>query len=192
MALKPSLRRHRPNDSDEDLNILPIMNLFVLLIPFLLISAVFIHIGIIDTSLPIINSTDSDTGQELKQGIALTVTIVNQGFIIKGKLKNNPSGQVPVEMKESLKNYLSLKGELIPKAMNGQYDFKQLSNALITIKNEFPDEDTIFIIPEPYVLYDDIIKTMDASRLTDLILDDGMRKPMKLFENAVIAMITEY
>ncbi len=190
MALKPSQRRLRmTSEHDEELNLVPVMDIFLLLITFLLVSTVFVQIGTIDTSLPLIGNEDKDKVAELKQGIALTVTIVPHGFIIKGKLKDTPLAAPTIN--DSLKNYLSVKGELIPKGMNGQYDFEELSKALLSIKKQFPDEDTVFIIPESEILYDNIIKTMDAARLTTLISEDGMRKQTKLFENAVIATVTD-
>lgn len=192
MALKPSLRQHRTEALENELNIIPVMNLFVLLIPFLLVSAVFVQVSIIDTSLPIIREGGETALGPQKKGITLTVTINSQGYIIKGKLKNEGAQQGEVLISSSIKNYISLKGELIPKTMSGRYDFNALRGALLEIKNEFPDEETIFVIPDEYVLYDDIIKTMDASRTTTSIRDDGMKKEIRLFENAVIATVTGY
>ena len=51
MAYRPSKRRHH-SISDTDLNLTPVMNLFMVIIPFLLLTAVFAKMAIIDTYLP--------------------------------------------------------------------------------------------------------------------------------------------
>ena len=42
----------RKRAEPADINLTPVMNLFVVLIPFLLLSAAFFHVSVIPTSLP--------------------------------------------------------------------------------------------------------------------------------------------
>jgi hypothetical protein len=56
---------------------------------------------------------------------------------------------------------------LFPKIGEGgqqNYDFISLNRKLIEIKKNFPDEQSVIITADEDVIYDDIIKTMDASR----------------------------
>ena len=46
-------RRRRAQEEDPDIDILPVMNMFMVLIPFLLMSASFFHIQAINTSVPV-------------------------------------------------------------------------------------------------------------------------------------------
>ena len=45
-------RYRRTVEETQDLDLLPVMNLFMVLIPFLLMGAAFFHIGVIPASLP--------------------------------------------------------------------------------------------------------------------------------------------
>jgi biopolymer transport protein ExbD len=47
---------------------------------------------------------------------------------------------------------------------NGQFNFAALRNIAVNLKGGFPGESRVLIIAEPSVIYDDIIKTMDALR----------------------------
>lgn len=182
MANKPSERRHGHHILEEHLNIIPVMNLFILLIPFLLLSAVFVQIGIIETSLPRV-ATSPVAAKELRKKITLTCAINNKGFILRGI---NPTKALTEG--EANSKYLSAKGALITKKEDGSYNFGKLNFALKGVKKSFPDEDTIFILPESYVLYDDIIKTMDTSRERHEKAATEEAKIIKtLFPNAVIA-----
>jgi len=62
MARKPSERRHL-EEPDNDLNLIPMMNLICLLIPFLLLSAEFIKIAVINVSSPQLGGGPSVTSQ---------------------------------------------------------------------------------------------------------------------------------
>ena len=43
----------RNSDDDTELNMIPIMNIFLVIIPFLLTSVSFFHIKVISTSVPV-------------------------------------------------------------------------------------------------------------------------------------------
>ena len=45
-------------EEDHDLNLIPVMNLFMVLIPFLLMGAAFFHMAVIPTSTPSHLATD--------------------------------------------------------------------------------------------------------------------------------------
>src|SRR3989338_6446903 len=195
MALRPSAKKRTKDFPTEVTLILaPMIDILTNIMCFLLLtfSITSLSIGTIETSLPLISDTDTkDTASSIpKKNIVLTVTITEKGFIIKGKVKD-PSGTA-LQSTHQLgpqnlvgKDYLRLEGQLIPKNLTGHYDCDILSKALMEIKREFPDEDTLFIIPEPDVLYDDIVKTMDSSREIHEISADGMRVKKDLFPNAV-------
>ena len=53
-------RIRRMSEEDTDLDMVPIMNLFMVLIPFLLISASFLHIKAINTSIPVHSAGKTD------------------------------------------------------------------------------------------------------------------------------------
>ena len=87
-----SKRNRKPRKSDEDvkeivLNLLPFMNLMTLLIPFLLLSASFITIAVIDSSLPAIGAPqpkDKVDEEEKEPPLNLQIGITEEGFTVSG------------------------------------------------------------------------------------------------------------
>ena len=79
MAYRPSYRRSSL-DEEVELNLTPVMNLMVVLIPLLLSSAQFIKIGIIDLNLPPAVGAQGEAVKapkeaEIKLDLAVTITI---------------------------------------------------------------------------------------------------------------------
>ncbi|NOZ85825.1 MAG: hypothetical protein GXP49_06115 [Deltaproteobacteria bacterium] len=165
MARKPSERRH-VEEGDSSLNIIPMMNLICLLIPFLLLSAEFIKIAVINVSSPQLGTGPSPTAQKKekqdKQPLNLTIAITDQGFTIAGSgavlgAEDNSGGPtIPLKErydKDLRKNVLD-------------YDYEALTKKLDDIKKIAPDETQVIISAEPDIKYKVLIKTMDASRET--------------------------
>ena len=141
MNLKKSLGRDRRN-LDSDLNITPVMNIFVILIPFLLLTATFVRIAIIELGLPSLQESESQDPEDLKDLTVLVVSIQPDGFKIKTSEMNMP---------------------VIPKKSN-QFDFETLTNRLQGIKKRFPKLKDVVILPESQIRYQVIVKVLDSCR----------------------------
>lgn len=155
MSVRKRVRRaHR--DAPE-LNITAFMNLMVVLVPFLLISAVFSQMTILELNLP------KDTGQKQNQ---------NQ--------KKERNFEVIVR-KDSL-TVADTIGGVIKKLTvnNGQHDFKALSDLLKQIKSKFPDKQNITILLEPDIEYEILVTAMDTVRVVT-VFDSGSAVKKELF-----------
>jgi biopolymer transport protein ExbD len=124
-----------------DLDVTPVMNLFMVLIPFLVSMAVFTHIAAIDFSLPPAAQTNDASGGDSKE-LDISVVITTSGFRIVGTGK---------------------KLDLVPR-VKGLYQFEQLRVLLKAIKFEYPSQKSVVLVLDPDVLYDDIVKFMDVCR----------------------------
>lgn len=167
MAYRPSLRRHRQSES-TDLNLTPIMNLMVVMIPLLLSSAQFIKIGVIELNLPPSAGAVGLAGAkptETARTLDLTISITEKGFYLSTSsavLQRQPGSGPSIPLKET-----------------GEYDFAALSRQLYEIKNksaEYSDTDAVVIQAENRVLYQILVSTMDAARSISI---DG--RPVVLF-----------
>jgi biopolymer transport protein ExbD len=137
MAKRLRTRRKHPA---AELNITAFMNLMVVLVPFLLMSAVFSHITILDLNLP---PPGSEADQPKKPPFELRLTIRSNMLV----LSDNQRGLIKrIPQKNRTHNYALLKATL-----------KQ-------IKARFPDKTTLTILAEQSTRYDDLIQAMDASR----------------------------
>jgi biopolymer transport protein ExbD len=125
----------------DDLELLPLMNLFVAIIPMLLISAVFINVSVIDMNTP----ADSDDGSKSPENLALTVTIDDGHFVVEGR---------------SIARTTIVRSD--PNAK------QQLAAALAGIAGRRPDNTDVVVISQPDTRYSDIVAVMDISRESGL------------------------
>jgi len=152
MSILKNDRKSITQDTDPDM--VPVMNLFLVLIPFLLMSASFFHLKAINTSVPVLSQQSEDIEEEAKKEIKLTVIVeIKEKQIDVSAL----SGEVEVEMLKGLERTIDRKG-------SDEQTMRALSDCLEKIKAGFPASDTVIIIPEEDVVYETIIQTMDVAR----------------------------
>ena len=147
------LKKRRTDITDpDDLNMVPIMNMFLVLIPFLLMSASFFHIKAVNTSVPVLsngsNTTDHPAGEKL------TVIVELKSDEIKLTAMSETIPQTVLKGMEMT----------MPKKKDASYPLEGLSAFLLDIKNRYPASDTILLIPDDTVRYNAIIRTMDIAR----------------------------
>lgn len=129
---------------ENDLDIMPLMNLFVALIPMLLISAVFLNVTVIDMdSAP--DEAAEISGAEAEPPLLLAVTIRPEVFVIEG---NHLSKQV-VDRRSATAG-------------------ADLAAKLAAIVAAHPDNKEVMIIAEASTRYNDIINIMDLTRAAGL------------------------
>ncbi len=134
-------RIHRRKHPAAELNITAFMNLMVVLVPFLLMTAVFSHITVLDLNLP---PPGSNANNDPKNApLELRVTIRTDALI----LSDNKGGLI----------------KRIPRLSDG-HNFASLRQTLKLVKSRFPDKKNITVLSEPKTPYDHLIQVMDASR----------------------------
>ncbi len=146
------LGKKRRTNKSLDLNLIPIMNVFSIIIPFLLMTAVFIKTAIIDLYLPskfqaVIQEDKGKKGQqEEEKEKVLILSIAPQGFYL-------------------ILNDKILK--IIPK--EEEYDFEKLEEMLYRIVEKFPQQQSIIIESEDTIIYDHVVQAMDRCRACGLV-----------------------
>lgn len=156
MAYKPSKRR-KYAPAHVELNLFPVMNLLVVLIPLLLSTATFVKLGIIELNLPKVSSGPSSQlapEKEAQLNLDLTITITPKGFYLssaKAILRDPQTG-----------------GPTIPILANGEYDYAQLSSQLFELKQRIIgtvfDTKRIIIQAAKEIEYQIVVDTIDAAR----------------------------
>ena len=113
------------------------MNLMVVLVPFLLITAVFSRITILELDLP----------------------------SAKGPAPSTPTFRVEVVVREPGLEIMDGSRVIatIPK-VDGSYDLPTLSGYLMEIKRQYPEKDDASVLLEPDIQYDYLVQVMDAVR----------------------------
>ena len=138
--MRKNTRKGYRDIMESDLEIMPLMNLFVAMIPMLLISAVFLNVTVIDMKAPP-DVSDAEKNSKQKESLALAVTIKSEHFVVEGR---------------------KLQKRVIVRA-NDDADV-QLANALADIVARHPDNQDVMIISQPRTSYGDIVAVMDISR----------------------------
>lgn len=125
---------------EADLEIMPLMNLFVVLIPMLLLSAVFLELSVIHMSAP--GGDGADTPET--ESLDLAVFITGESYRIEG------NGIESAEIGRA--------------ARQDEIAGAELSARLQTIADEYPTNRAVRIVSLPTTHYDEIIEVMDRSR----------------------------
>lgn len=144
-------RRIKAED-DVDIDMVPVMNMFLVLIPFLLMSASFLHLKGINTSVPVQAERVAATAVDPETKITVVVELLESGFQVSALADS--LGQDDLDR---------LAGKF-KKSADQPYAYELLVTHLERIKQAYPASDTILVIPAETVRYDAIIDTMDAAR----------------------------
>ncbi len=136
-------RFRRQHGQSPELDITAFMNLMVILVPFLLITAVFSQVNILEMNLPEQKNEEATPPSE-PPPFQLEIILRKDALQV---------GDKPGSLLKSF----SKAGE--------NYDITALRALLIQLKMRFPEETTATLLLEPDVPYDHLIQVMDAVRL---------------------------
>ena len=138
------IRRER---KPAELLLVPMIDIFTVLVTFLLMTAVFSRIAIMQIDLP---SSVAPKPEEPK--FRLEVIVRQDGYELS-------------DGKQALAT--------IPKA-SGAYDLKTLTEGVLAVKREHPTSEDASVLAEPKVPYDELIQAMDAIRSAELPAADPL------------------
>ena len=138
------IRRER---KPAELLLVPMIDIFTVLVTFLLMTAVFSRIAIMQIDLP---SSVSAKPEEPK--FRLEVIVRQDGFELS-------------DGKQAIGT--------IPK-VGGAYDVKALTEGVLAVKREHPTSEDASVLSEPKVPYDELVQAMDAIRSAELPAADPL------------------
>jgi len=123
------------------LEVTAFINLIVVLVPFLLSTAVFTRLAVMDLSLPAQSSNKLEQlkGNDLKLEVVIRPEALEVGDRIGGLIQR-------IENKD------------------GHHDVKALNTLMHTVKEKFPETRTATVLSEPDTSYDVLVHVMDAVR----------------------------
>ena len=129
----------------------------VVLVPFLLITAVFSRITILELSLP----TGESASDNKKQQLSIEVIVRQKGLEIgNGK---QVLARFPVLKQEEVEGSVDDEGMVDASKL---YDLKRLSDYLVKIKGKYPAKTDAVVLMEDDIEYRVLIRVMDAVRST--------------------------
>lgn len=148
-------RKRKRMEETVELNITAFMNLMVILVPFLLITAVFSRMTVLELNLPALDAkVKENPNQEIK--LQLQVLITQDALVVKD-----------ANLGDFRRIALRANGEVIEDLQRKVW--KPLSEILIELKSRFPEEQSIALLLDRDVSYKTMIEVMDHVRATDIV-----------------------
>lgn len=151
------LKRTRQGDATFDLNLAPVLDIIVSIVPMLLLSVAFVQVKMLEAPTPQVVSEATPQHTPPKPEVSVTLKVSKRnGFSfeitdLKGVVK-----QTPIAM------------------IQGQFDFEGLLSAAVQTKANYPELLKLQLLPEGDVPFDDIVKIMDQVR------QKSTRKPAQI------------
>jgi biopolymer transport protein ExbD len=139
----------RRNIETAELNITAFMNLMVILVPFLLITAVFSRLAVLELNLP---GSSNEPVEPQEQTFQLEV-IVRQDKIEVGDRNQGLLG-------------------IYPNGVEG-YDYEALADKLTELKARYPTKTDASILLEQDIAYDTLVQVMDTVRVAQEIDEES-------------------
>ena len=141
MARRHHYKRRTKEDAHE-IDVTTFLNLMVVLIPFLLITAVFSRLTIVELNLP----SSSGGAANNEEGFQVEVIVREAGIEIS-------NGRTVIAS--------------IPKK-DDDFDLETLSEFMIELKQEYPEQESASVLMEGHIPYDYLILVMDIVRSVEL------------------------
>jgi biopolymer transport protein ExbD len=136
-------RKHRSRHTGADeLNITAFMNLMVALVPFLLITAVFSRLTVLELNLPGSAPANPEQPPEFQLEITVRDSSIEVGDRNAGRLSR------------------------IENVASG-YDLEKLAAFLLRVKQQFPDKVDATLLLEPDLPYQALVAVMDTVRVVE-------------------------
>ncbi len=132
----------RRSKSAHELDVTTFLNLMVVLVPFLLITAVFSRLTIVELNLP-----SSAGGPSSSEDSFRIEVIVREAGI---EISNGRAIIASIPKKED------------------EFDLQTLSDFMIELKQEYPKHDAASVLMEAHIPYDYLIRVMDIVRSVEL------------------------
>jgi biopolymer transport protein ExbD len=137
-------RRKAGSDELPEINITAFMNLMVILVPFLLMTAVFSRITILELNLPAAGTASQQDKQEFRLEVIVRKNSIEVGDLTGGLLKR-------IDISDNTQG------------------LQELSEVLQAIKARFPDKLEASLLLAPNVPYETVVAVMDRLRVASVV-----------------------
>ncbi len=141
-------KRRKKNPDGFEINVTPMLDMFSVLIAFLLLTAVFSSTGQIRVEVPFLSSKPPPPQEELEKKDEKSATVTVDNAVVKLEVSTTASSR-------------SLESKEYPIDDKGLDDFQA---RLYQLRSEDPKFDKVTVMTELEVKYENLIKVMDAMR----------------------------
>lgn len=136
-------RNHARYRGRNELNVVPMIDMMVILVFFLIFTAVFTRTNVLELNLPGADAAVPDLPEGLNLEVIIRKDLIQVADRGTGVLKELPS-------------------------TGAVYDLKGLSDFLMQVKSKYPDKTSASILLEQDVQYDTLVSVMDKVRVFEV------------------------
>ncbi len=146
-------KRHhyrRRTKQPVELDVTTFLNLMVVLVPFLLITAVFSRIAVVELTLP------SESGGRSAEPPIFRVEVIVRDDVVEISNGSSVIAAIPT--------------------VDGEYDLVTLSDHIVSLKQDHRDIDSASVLLEPHIPYDYLIQIMDVVRSVEVPVPNAVNE----------------
>lgn len=182
MGRRRLVLKQRIEDSTFDLNLAPMLDILVSLIPIMLLSVAFARLVVIDSPVP----------QPIEK--AIEDDKKERSVVLRLHLYNNKTAKLDVTDKQGKTSSISFSTK------EGKFDLSSIHSKLIDVKKMHSQVFTVEFFPDEGVAYNEIVAVMDEARnvkqegIEFVITDKETNQPVKtkvMFPNITFGNIIE-
>ncbi|WP_066966941.1 biopolymer transporter ExbD [Microbulbifer sp. Q7] len=168
-------RRHGRTKETPELDITAFLNLMVVLVPFLLVSAVFSRVTILELNMPSgAGGGAADPGVSLEVVVRKQVLEISDGDKVIARFPNlnqEAASDGGAEVATDGESAVPLDENGLPIILPTEevYDLAKLREFLLRIKESYPDKTDSILLMEQDVAYEHLVGIMDAVRSTQVM-----------------------
>ncbi len=133
-------RNHARYRGRHEINVVPMIDMMIILVFFLIFTAVFTKTNILELDLPGVDAAVPDLPQGLNLEVVVRAETIEVLDRAAGLLRSVPS-------------------------VGGAYDLQGLSEYLQLVKSKYPEEQDATILLEQDIQYDTLVQVMDVVRV---------------------------
>jgi biopolymer transport protein ExbD len=133
-------RNHARYRGRHELNVVPMIDMMIILVFFLIFTAVFTKTNVLELNLPGADAAVPDLPQGLNLEVIIRKNVIQVADRGTGLLKS-----------------VAMSGE--------KYDLKGLSDYLLLVKSKYPDKQDATILLEQEIEYNTLVQVMDTVRV---------------------------
>lgn len=141
MAFGPSRNRSRKVFETRNPNLIPVMNLFIVIIPMLMTIMISVRLALIEITLPAQSNQKPAQNEKIRK---LTLVLYEDRFELKVE---DDEGFITIQNLE-----------------NGTPDYPRLDEKVADLKKRFPNQIGMEILPDPNLKFDTLLRSIDICK----------------------------
>ena len=147
MARHKKKKNMAPSAQEVELNVMPFIDIFSLLCTFLLFSAVFVSIGILEVQIPFLTNAAPPQDLESKRLLDVKIDVEMERVELTTSFTKAPI--------DENRQFFS----------RDESGLSQMHAKLIELRDDYEDTDKVTLFVDDEILYEDLVKVLDQIKL---------------------------